>query len=239
MVAWVGGANRDVNELFPFDELVEGIEDVDGVAIGVRQRFQTRRGPEGNRRNVDVFTHDMEIGFFNGARREERTNGFTSFSRPENSITQNYFNSSLVWRVNDRTALVSELNYDLNDHEVDVLNIALAVERSPRMSYVLFYRFIDESNSNLFGFDTIYKFTEKHSVAVRELFDFSEGRTLDFTIALIRKFPRWFGAVSFALDEAEDDFGVSFSLWPEGLGKATLGSRRFTGITNMERMYRK
>ncbi len=237
VVTWAGEANRDSDDLFPFDQSVEGVEDSDGVAIGVRQRLQTKRGPEGNRRNVDVLTHDMEVGFFNGARRDEITNGFVSFSRPENSISQNYVNSSLVWRVNDRTALASELNYDINDREIDVLNVSVAVERSPRMSYVLLYRFLNESNSNLLGFDTIYKFTEKHSIAIRELFDLSEGQTLDFTVALIRKFPRWFGAVSFALDEAENDFGVSFSLWPEGLGKATLGSRRFTGIANMERMY--
>ena len=32
------------------------------------------------------------------------------------------------------------------------------------------------------------------------------------------------------LNEADDDFGVSLSAWPEGLPRATLGSRRFTGL---------
>ena len=75
-----------------------------------------------------------------------------------------------------------------------------------------------------------YKLTEKHTMAIRERFDLDEGRTLDFTVAFIRKFPRWFGAVSFDLDEARDDFGISFSIWPEGLPSAALGSRRFTGL---------
>ena len=61
---------------------------------------------------------------------------------------------------------------------------------------------------------------------------------LDFTIAFIRKFPRWFGALAFELDEAEDDFGVSFTLWPEGLPQAALGSRRFTGLANTTRIRR-
>ena len=64
------------------------------------------------------------------------------------------------------------------------------------------------------------------------------GQTLDFTIAFIRRFPRWFGAISFALDEAEDDFGISLSIWPEGLPQAALGSRRFTGVTNITRLRR-
>ena len=35
---------------------------------------------------------------------------------------------------------------------------------------------------------------------------------------------------SFEHDEAEDDFSISLSIWPEGLPQAALGSRRFTGL---------
>jgi len=81
-----------------------------------------------------------------------------------------------------------------------------------------------------------YRLTEKHTLAVRELFDLDRGETLDFTIAFIRRHPRWFSAISFELDEAEDDFGFSFSLWPEGLPQAALGSRRFTGLAQTTRI---
>ncbi len=236
ITAWAGGSNRDKNELFPFDETVEEINETDGVAFGVRQRWQTKRGPDDARRIVDVFTHDLEVGVFNDAEGDEYTNGFASFSRPENSISRNYVNSSLIWRVNDRTALLHELNYDMNDGEIDVLNVSMAVERTPRLSYLVGYRFIEETESNLVGFDLNYRLTEKHTLAVREMFDLDRGQTLDFTIAVIRKFPRWFSAVSFELDEAEDDFGVSFSIWPEGLPQAALGSRRFTGLANTMRL---
>jgi hypothetical protein len=236
IVAWASHTNRDAQELFPFDETVEGIDEVDGVALGVRQRWQTKRGAADERRTVDFLTLDVELGMFNDAQSDEITNGFTSFDRPENSISQNYLNSSLIWRVNDRTALLSELNYDTNDGEIDILNVSLAVERSPRFTYLVGYRFIEEGNSSLVGFDMNYRLTEKHTLAMRELFDLARGQSLDFTVALIRKFPRWFGAISFALDEPEDDFGVSFSIWPEGLPQAGFGSRRFTGIANISRL---
>lgn len=232
LVAWISEMNVDSHELFPFDQTVEGITDADGATFGIRSRLQTKRGRGDNRRIVDFLTLDVKSGVFNDADPDVETNGFASFSRPENSIAHNFYNASLIWRINDRTALLSELNYDTNDGEIDVLNFSLAVERSPRLSYLLGYRFIEESNSNLLGFDVNYRLTEKHTVAVRERFDLARGRTLDFTVALIRKLPRWFGAISFRLDEAEDDFGVSFSLWPEGLPRVTLGSRRFTGLTN-------
>ncbi|MGD2108980.1 MAG: LPS assembly protein LptD [Phycisphaerae bacterium] len=236
VVAWISQSNHDSDELFHFDETVEQIDEVDGVAFGVRQRWQTKRGRGPTRRTVDLLTLDTELGVFNDAEPDERTNGFISFSRPENSISQNYLNSSLIWRMNDRTALLSELNYDINDGEVDVLNVSLAVERSPRLSYLMGYRFIEESDSELLAFDVNYRLTEKHTLALRELYDFAERRTEDLTVALIRKFPRWFVAVSFALDQPEDDFGVSLSIWPEGLPQAALGSRRFTTLGNTTRV---
>jgi len=231
-VAWTSATNVDSHELFPFDETVEEIDEIDGVSVGVRQRWQTKRGIGDDRRMVDFLVWDVEAGVFNDADGEDVTNGFTSSTRPENSISRNFVNSAQIWRVNDRTALLSELNYDINDGELDVFNVSLAVERSPRFSYLVGYRFIEESNSNLVGVDMNYRLNEKHTLAVRESYDLARGQTLDFTVALIRKFPRWFGALAFELDEAEDDIGVSFSIWPEGLPQAALGSRRFTGLAD-------
>jgi len=235
-VAWVSEANHRPDELFRFDDTVEGISSADGFTFGIRQRWQTKRGKASTARTVDFLTNDLEVGAFNDVDTNVTTNGFGSFSRPENSVTQNYINSSTTWRVNDRTAILSESNYDLNDGRVDVLNLSMAVERTPRLSYLLGYRFIDKSDSNLLGFDLNYRMTEKHTLALRELFDLERGRTLDFTIAFVRRFPRWYGAVSFELDEAENDFGLSFAMWPEGLPQAAIGSRRFTGLANTTRL---
>lgn len=232
LTAWGAAANRDAHELYPFDSSVEGIGDFDGVTVGIRQRWQTKRGAGENRRTVDFFTLDVETGIFNDNSGDAATNGFASFSRPENSIARNYVNARTAWRINDRTALLSETNFDLNDREVDIFNLSLVVERPPRLSYLIGYRFIEESESNLLAFDMNYQMTEKHTLALRERFDLDRGRTLDFTVAFIRKLPRWFAAVTFDLDEGEDDFGVSFSIWPEGLPRAALGSRRFTGLGN-------
>lgn len=236
VVAWAAHGNVNPVDLHPFDEVVEGVGDPDGVSIGVRQRFQTKRGPAGRQRTVDVLTFDVEAGFFNDshtrnqATRNEFTNGFASYSRPENSITQNYVNAAMLYRINDSTSLASEMNYDVNDGQVDVFSLTYAVERSPRLSYLLGYRYIGEIESNLLGLGMNYRLNEKYTLAIREQFDIEEGRTAEFDVGIIRKFPRWFVGVTFALDEVEDDFGVSISAWPEGLPSATLGNRRFTGL---------
>jgi hypothetical protein len=230
ITAWISHTNVDSHELFPFDELVEEIDEVDGVMIGLRQRWQTKRGEGETRRTVDFLTWDLELGVFNDARSDAITNGFTSYSRPLNSISHNYLNSSLIWRLNDRTAFLSKLNYDINDGEIDVMDLTLAVERPPRLSYLVGYRFINESDSELVGFGMDYRLSEKHTLALRELIDVDRGRNLDFTVALIRKFAHWFGALSFAVDDVRDDFSVSLSIWPAGLPQPTLGPNRFTGF---------
>jgi len=236
VTAWVSGSNVDSTDLFPFDDTVERIDDFDGVTVGVRQRWQTKRGTGGNRRIVDAFTWDAEVGAFSDAPERAKTNGYTSFSRPEDSIARNFVSSSTIWRINDCTALLTESNYDLNDQHIDIYNVSLAVERAPRLSYLIGYRYINETDSNLLAFDMNYRMSEKHMLALREAFDLDEGRTMDFTVGLIRRFPRWYGAISFALDNAEDDFGVSVSVWPEGLPQAALGSRRFTGLARSTRL---
>ena len=230
VTVWAGGSNRDSHELYPFDENVEDIDEVDGVSFGIRQRWQTKRGGPERERITDVFLFDVEVGFFNEAQGVEYTHGYTSYSRPENSITRNYLNAAFRWRINDASALISEANVDLNDGRLDVFNLSYVVERTPRLSYLIGYRFIEETDSNLLAMGANYRISEKHSIAIREEFDLERGETQEFGLGLIRKFPRWYVALSFDLDEIEEDVGVSMSVWPEGFPRATLGSRRFTGV---------
>lgn len=236
VVAWASHTNVDSHELFPFDENVERIDEVDGVTVGVRQRWQTRRGEGENRRNVDVVTWDVEAGFFNDAEEDEFTAGYASFTRPEESISKNFVNSSLIWRINDGTALVNEMNYDANDKELDVLNVSLVVERLPRFSYVVGYRFIGETDSNLLGLGINYELNEKYALAVRENIDLARGSVQDLTIGVVRRLPRWTAILAFDIDEAKDDVGFSLSLTPEGLPNAVLGPRRLTGLAESMRV---
>ncbi len=247
---WVAGSSRDSNELYPFTANVEDIDEISGATMGVRQRWQTKRGGPGRKRVVDLLMLDIEAGFFNDAPSRDRedlieplrerrllipnteiTNGFASYSRPENSISRNYLSTAMSWRINDSTALISESNFDLNDGEMAVFNLAYVVERDPRFSYLVAYRYIGETDSNLLALGANYRISDKHTIAFRESFDLDRGQTEEFTIGFIRKYPRWYVGLTIDVNEADDDFGVSISAWPEGLPRSGLGSRRFTGLT--------
>lgn len=225
---WVAGSDQSSRNLFPFSEDVEGIEDFSGLSVGVRQRWQTHRGPPDNRRVVDWLTLDVEGGYFSD--NFDRTNGYASYSRPEESVTSNHIRGNFIWRLSDATALLADANYNLDRGNLGIANVSLAVERSPRFSYFLGWRLIDEIDSNLVGFGGNYRLSEKHAIALRSYIDLDRGSTEQFDMTYVRKFPRWYMSFTFELDETEDNTSVSLAIWPEGFPNVALGSKRYTGL---------
>jgi hypothetical protein len=217
-------------ELTPFTEGVEDIDDFDGVQLGLRQTWQTKRGAVGRRRTVDWITWDLEAGFFQDATNRARTHGDIFLSRPETSLPENYLETNFIWRISDSTALLYDGVLDWDQPRMSTSNVSLHVERSPRLSYFLGHRYIGETKSNLLGFGANYRLTDKYTLVLREQYDLQRSRTLDFTLTIIRKLPRWYAALTFDLDEAEQEEAISIAIWPEGIPEATLGSRRFTGV---------
>ncbi len=226
--AWVAGSNRSSGDLFPFEQPVEGIEDFSGATVGVRQRLQTRRGPADARRTVDWITLDLEAAYFSD--NVDRFNGFASMTRPEESIATNHIRGNLIWRLSDTTALLSDANYNLDRGKLDIVDLSVAVERSPRLSYFVGWRRIDDTDSNLFGFGGNYQIDEKHTIGMRNYFDLDRGSTESVDFAIIRRFPRWYVSLTFELDQFQDNTSVSLALWPEGYPNVGLGSKRYTGL---------
>jgi hypothetical protein len=227
---WAAGSSQDSDTLFPFNTDVEEIDGFSGGTVGLRQRWQTHRGSGERTRQVDFLTIDLEAGLFSDAQGDEQTNGFVSHTRPEESTTSNYIAGRLNWRTSDTTYLLADANFDLDEGDLDIANMAVAVERTPRLSYFLGWRLIGETDSNLVGVGANYRASDKHAFALRHYTDIDRGSTelLDFTY--VRRFPRWYMAFTFALDEIEENTSVSMSIWPEGFENIALGGKRYTGL---------
>src|SRR5690606_12066152 len=56
---FTSAASVDANEIFIFDEQVDRVHDITAAQIGVRQRWQTKRGGPGRWRSVDFLTLDL------------------------------------------------------------------------------------------------------------------------------------------------------------------------------------
>jgi len=231
VTAWLSGGNRDSLELFPFDPGIESIDDFYGASLALRNTWQTKRGPLGQQRSVDWIRFDVELNLFGNQPRRELPIGRFYDYRPENSTARNHVRTDFQYRISDTTAILSETNWDLTDGNADLLDISYAVERSPRLSYFVGYRKIHDTRSNLLGGGTNYEINAKHRMAVRAYFDLERGQAESLDVSLIRRWPRWYTALTFQLDRIEDDFAVSFSMWPEGAPNVVLGSRRFTSLS--------
>lgn len=231
VTAWVSGINKDSFDLTPFDESIENVDGFSGASLALRQRWQTKRGGPGRWRLVDWITLDVEVGAFANRPEYEQEIGHVYSYRPENSIAVNHARADFSYRISDTTAVYSDANYNLDDGHMDKFNVSYAVERTPRFSYFLGYRFIGDTDSNLVGFGANYQINTKHTIAVREYFDLDRGETETFDITIIRKFPRWYVALTLGVANITDDFNIALSMWPEGIPEAALGTKQYTGLT--------
>ena len=229
--AWWSHSNARSTFITPFDEGLETIDDFYGFLLALRQTWQTKRGAADGERTVDLLRLDLEAGLFGDRQVNENSNGYVNPFRPEDSRTRNYLSGELVYRLSDTTNLLYDFNVDLNDWAFDRHNVALAVERLPRLAYVFGLRHAGDINLTLIGGGWNYKLTEKHITAVRAWHDIDGGEFGEIAVAYIRKLPRWYFGVNFEYDRVDDDISISISFWPEGIPEWTLGSRRFTGLT--------
>lgn len=230
-VAWFGHSNTRSELISPFDYGIETIDGFYGASAALRQTWQTQRGGPDHWRTVDLLTLNLEAGFFgNTDGRDEESNGWVNPLRPENSRARNYLGGDVTWRLSDTTNLLYEFNVDTDDWSLDRQNVSLAVERLPRLAYVLGYRHAGDIDLDLIGGGWNYKLTEKHITTVRTWFDVDRGDIGEISFGYVRKLPRWYVAVSVEYDRIDDDITVSLSVWPEGIPEWTVGSRRFTGL---------
>jgi len=230
--AWNAHSNKAPHKLTPFDAGVEDIDDFGGATLGLRQRFQTKRGGPGRWRTVDWITFDVEAGFFNDAQQGERTHGDHIFSRPEDSISSNFLAMDFQYRISDTTVFVYDGVYDWNRGNVGTSNISIAVEREPRLAYFVGWRYIHDTNNNLIGAGANYKLSEKHTVAVREYYDIDRGKNYSTELIYVRRWPRWYTAVALDVDRSLNDIGINITVWPEGAPRLGLGSKRYTGLSD-------
>lgn len=231
-VAWWSHSNTRSELITPFDYGVETIDDFYGFSTGLKQTWQTKRGIGDKRRTVDWITLNIEAGLFGNVNgRDDKSNGYVNPLRPENSRSRNYIAGDFMYRISDTTSLLYDFNFDLNDRSFDRHNVSIAVERNPRTSYFIGARYAGDIEMSLVGGGFNYKLNEKYITATRIWLDVDTGDLGETSFAIIRRYPRWYSALSFEYSNVDDDFSISLSVWPEGVPEWAIGSRRFTTLS--------
>jgi hypothetical protein len=174
--------------------------------------------------NGDLVTHD-------GVRA-------TGLHRFENwGPRRNYFSADYIWRISDTTALLSDLNFDIQSSVVQQFNIGFSRLCWPNLSYYIGSRYLrrvrvlDEEGSNAFVFAATYVLDPRYTIVFAQEFDLDYGVNVRSDITLIRRYHRIYYGLTFSVDESLDRQAIVFSIWPQGVPEMAIGQRRYTGLT--------
>ena len=226
-------ASVDATDLYIYDEDVDKVYDLTGASVGVRQRWQTKRGGPGRWRSVDFLTLDLFGNFFANQPDDvflnpNRFRGDYYWSLPEASIPRNSLNANSTWRVSDSTAILTDGSYNLDESVLATASVGLAVRRDTRLSYYVGLRYIEPLEANLLTLAATYQISAKYTIGASSSFGVGEDDRVYAAGSIQRRFDRFTAVVSVYYDDVEDLGGLNLSIIPEGLG-AALGGRGFGG----------
>lgn len=233
VIGYAGATNVGPDVLYPFSpDIEQHVDSFQAVAFGLRQRWQTYRGVGEDRHVVDWFRMNTYVALFNDPKDKTLpSHGQMFFSRPEYSLTHNAVYGDLTWNLSDSTAVLGDFNVDLDDGYLAVANLGLAVQRDPRLRYYVGHRYTRDLDSSVLTAGLSYQLSSKYTLQAFEQydFDFDGSDNLRTEVTLIRKWPRWFTAVTVVIDRSEDEYGVVLTLWPEGIPEVRVGTTRLGG----------
>lgn len=229
--AFASAVTDERDDAFIYDTEVDDYQSFQVLQLGVRQRWQTKRGAADRLRSVDFLTTDVSVDLFHDAEdyREPdgpffsgiSTNGFRGVmlqTRPENSIPRSSVNGDVLWRVSDTTVVLFDASHNLEENQLATAAVGFAAQRGERLSYFLGTRYIGEINSAILSLYGTYRVGDKYTLDGGVSVDLSneESRTLD--IGINRDFDRTVLGVRAYYDQVTDESGIRFTLFPKGLG---------------------
>jgi len=157
-----------------YKESDSAIKQRDTATVGISQRLQTKRGPEGNQRTVDWMRLDTDVVWVkDSVSPTDAGPGPDKFlwSRPLVPLRvisapgiysgdlldslhrfelygprRNYFSADYRWHMSDTATLFSDMNFDIQSGVVQQLNVGLSRLRWPNLSYYIGSRYLRRIN---------------------------------------------------------------------------------------------
>ena len=146
---------------------------------------------------------------------------------------RNYFGADYLWRVSDTSAILSDMNFDMQSGVVQQFNIGFSRLCWPNLSYYIGSRYLrrvevlDEKGSNAFTFAATYVLDPRYTVVFAQQFDFDYGANIRSDITIIRRYHRMYCSITFSVDDSLDRQAIVFSIWPQGVPEMALGKKRY------------
>ena len=125
------------------------------------------------------------------------------------------------------------MNYDIRSGVIQQLNAGVSRLVWPSLQLYLGTRYLrriqilDEKGSNVLTFAATYKLDPRYTLVFAQQYDFDYGASIRSQITLIRRYHRLMYGFTYSADESLDQQAIVFSIWPQGVPEAAIGSRRY------------
>jgi hypothetical protein len=213
---------------------ITGTTDVQGtintVQLGVHQRLQTKRGPQGRRRIVDYMTLDASTTFFPTPSRD-------NFGKPFGQTMYNW-----QWFIGDRTSIVSSgwfeffnlvgskplTNYNVRGNDpfgLNTITSGVSINRPPRGSLFLGYTVIDTGTLKTSAVNTSisYWMSPKWYGTYSTSYDFGNGILLASMFSFTRIGADYLTSLGLTVDPQRGSYSFGLQLIPRISPNMRLG----------------
>ncbi|HUT30333.1 MAG TPA: hypothetical protein VMX13_11130 [Sedimentisphaerales bacterium] len=232
-------------------------EQRDTLNVGISQRLQTKRGIAEEQHTVDWMRLDTDITWVNdsgdtsgGPDRfiwnkpfiplvDTFSNAVPPRDRRSSDVygpRRNYISGDYIWRVSDTTAILSDMNFDIQSGVVQQFNVGFSRLVWPDLSYYIGSRYLrrlrvpGEQGSNVFTFAATYVLDPRYTVVFSQQYDFDYGASIQSDITLIRRYHRVYWGITYSADESLDKQAIVFSIWPQGVPELAIGPTRYLKV---------
>jgi hypothetical protein len=202
LAGWVTGPTEIANDLSVF-------------RLAARQRWQTKRGPAGNRRIIDWITFDVDGELF-------------PVSGQNFGQVMGLWQYDFRWHVGDRTTVLSSADVDFFSGGQQLFTVGALLNRTPRGSfYIGFNEFGGPIQASVLTGSYTYRMSPKWASSFGTALDL-RGANIGQNFQLTRIGESFLMTFGFNVDYSRNNVGVTFNLEPRFLSRTQFASR--TGL---------
>jgi len=176
--------------------------------VGMRNRWQTKRGLMGREHIVDWITFDTAITFFPESGRD-------NFGEAAGLFDYNF-----RWHVGDRLAILSDGQFDFFNDGQQLVRVGALLNKSPRGNlYIGFQELNGPFSSSILSASLNYRMSEKWITSLGASYDFADSRNIGQNFSITRIGESFLVRLGMTVDTSRDSYGLQFSIEPRFLSR--------------------
>lgn len=218
-------------QISPITGTTDVQDSIQTMQMALRQRLQTKRGPEGQQRVIDWMTLDLSAVYFPNANRD-------NFGQPFGLMQYNY-----EWFLGDRTSFVSSgwfENWDVTGQPIlisnprhinspfglNVVTTGISLARPPRGNIFLGYSVIDTGviATSALNVSMSYWLSPKWYGSFSTSYDFGNAILLGSTFGVTRVGADFLTSIGLTVDPQRNSYMFGFELTPRLSPNLRFGS---------------